>query len=107
MLEAECTRCGETFVPHGEEPEDLIHGERNDSDGEHCGGVGVITGEWVLPELCGCENSHCKESHGDGRCLNPAKVGCDYVGGLCQECARHMPEQYLRVTGGNDSFLKR
>lgn len=49
MLEAKCTRtdCGETFVPHGVDAEDLIHGNRQ--DGEACGGIGVIQGEWVPP----------------------------------------------------------
>lgn len=44
MLEAECTRCEEIFVPHGTDPEDLIHGETY--AGEACGGIGVIQGEW-------------------------------------------------------------
>jgi hypothetical protein len=44
MLEAECGRCGETFVPTDED--DTIHGVRE--DGEACGGQGEITGEWVL-----------------------------------------------------------
>jgi hypothetical protein len=38
MLEAICTKCGETFVP--EDEDDLIHGV--------CEGTGYITGEWVL-----------------------------------------------------------
>lgn len=47
MLEAECTRCKEIFVPHGVEPEDLIHGET--FAGEACGGIGVVLGEWTPP----------------------------------------------------------
>lgn len=44
MIEAECTRCSEVFVPHGVAPEDLIHGEN--SKGNECGGIGVIQGFW-------------------------------------------------------------
>lgn len=47
MLEAECTRCKETFVPHQVSVEDLIHGET--LDGRDCGGIGVILGEWLVP----------------------------------------------------------
>lgn len=47
MLEAECTRCREVFVPHGIEPEDIIHGETE--AGEECGGIGIIQGEWGIP----------------------------------------------------------
>lgn len=47
MIEAECTRCGETFVPHGVTAEDLIHGFREGTDQE-CGGIGIIQGEWTL-----------------------------------------------------------
>jgi hypothetical protein len=47
MLEADCTRCKETFVPLGDDPDDLIHGER--LDGKACGGIGIIQGEWVPP----------------------------------------------------------
>ena len=43
MLEAECARCGETFIPDG--PDDLEHIERE--DGARCGGQGVLRGEWV------------------------------------------------------------
>jgi hypothetical protein len=45
ILEAECTRCKETFVPHGTEPDELIHGVKE--NGEDCGGIGIIMGEWV------------------------------------------------------------
>ncbi len=41
MLEAECTRCKETFNPEGTDPGDLIHAD--------CGGIGVIQGQWNLP----------------------------------------------------------
>lgn len=47
MLEAECTRCHQIFVPHGVEPEDLIHGETE--EGMECGGIGIIQGEWLGP----------------------------------------------------------
>lgn len=40
--EAKCTKCGETFNPHGPEDEDLIHLMRQ--DGELCDGQGVLTG---------------------------------------------------------------
>jgi len=44
MLEAECGRCGETFVPADEN--DTVHLVRE--DGEECGGQGEITGTWVF-----------------------------------------------------------
>lgn len=47
MMEAQCTRCKETFVPHSPDPEDLIHGETE--AGTPCGGIGVIQGEWIAP----------------------------------------------------------
>ena len=47
MLEAKCTRCEEIFVPHGVEPEDLVHVETY--AGEDCGGLGIIQGEWIRP----------------------------------------------------------
>lgn len=47
MLEAECTRCKEIFVPHGVEPDELIHGETE--KGEPCGGIGIIQGQWFAP----------------------------------------------------------
>lgn len=47
MLEAECTRCKEIFVPHGTALEDLIHGETE--AGDECGGIGVIAGQWLRP----------------------------------------------------------
>lgn len=43
MLEAECRKCGEIFVPA--DKNDTIHSET--ADGYPCGGVGVITGTWV------------------------------------------------------------
>lgn len=49
MMEANCTRCHETFIPGGTDPEDLIHGPKNDGAGPNCGGIGIITGEWVIP----------------------------------------------------------
>lgn len=45
ILEAECTDCGEIFVPNDED--DTIHGEHD--DGTPCGGQGIITGEWIAP----------------------------------------------------------
>lgn len=76
MLEADCTRCKELFVPHGVEPGDLIHGETE--AGDDCGGIGVILGEWTPPtgqtlydfekfknltrqELHGVENPNCSD----------------------------------------------
>lgn len=45
MLEADCTRCREIFVPHGTDPVDLIHGETY--AGKECGGIGIILGAWL------------------------------------------------------------
>jgi hypothetical protein len=53
MLEARCQKCGEVFVPHSADDEDLVHGEIQYTDGrigEPCGGVGVILGEWIGPD---------------------------------------------------------
>ena len=47
MLEARCTKCGDTFNPADED--DLIHGVRTSNDehqGDPCGGVGELLGEW-------------------------------------------------------------
>ena len=38
MLEAECTRCGEIFVPLGTDSEDLVHTYCESRD-EDCGGI--------------------------------------------------------------------
>jgi hypothetical protein len=46
MLEAECTRCGETFIPASTQGDDLIHGPRYDE--VVCGGIGIITGKWII-----------------------------------------------------------
>jgi uncharacterized OB-fold protein len=45
MLEARCTKCGETFNPHSEDPDDLEHFQT--ADEVECGGTGVVVGEWV------------------------------------------------------------
>ena len=45
MVEARCTRCKEIFIPSGGELEDLIHGE--DQEGDPCGGIGIIQGQWL------------------------------------------------------------
>lgn len=42
MIEARCTRCGETFIP--DSSDDLEHVARE--DGQPCGGTGEITGSW-------------------------------------------------------------
>lgn len=42
MLEAKCTKCGETFIPADEN--DTEHVQRE--DGTPCGGAGRIAGEW-------------------------------------------------------------
>jgi hypothetical protein len=47
ILEARCTGCGETFNPHGESPDDLVHFAK--ANGDECGATGVITGEWIAP----------------------------------------------------------
>jgi hypothetical protein len=36
MLEARCTKCGETFNPHFQTADEV-----------ECGGTGVVVGEWV------------------------------------------------------------
>lgn len=60
MTEAFCTKCRETFVPDG--PDDLEHGVRE--DGEPCGGMGQITGDWVYtPELEGPKKSIIEERY--------------------------------------------
>lgn len=46
MLEAECSKCGETFVPADEE--DTIHLFRE--DGTECGGQGRVTGEYFTEQ---------------------------------------------------------
>lgn len=49
MLEAQCSKCGEVFVPHSDSEEDLIHGEIQYTEGrigEECGGQGTILGQW-------------------------------------------------------------
>lgn len=87
MLEAECTRCHQIFVPHGTDPEDLIHAFTevgsglllDDVEEVECGGIGVILGEWVPPtgsperlleneditkqEWHGIESPHCRGKH--------------------------------------------
>lgn len=45
MLEAICGKCAETFVPADEN--DVVHGVTE--NGDPCGGVGVIAGEWFRP----------------------------------------------------------
>lgn len=47
MLEATCGRCGETFVPESEQPDDLIHGVTE--LGAECGGTGTVDGAWYAP----------------------------------------------------------
>jgi hypothetical protein len=42
---ARCTKCGEGFVPDGED--DLVHIGRE--DGTECGGQGEMTGAWYAP----------------------------------------------------------
>lgn len=46
LIEAKCTRCGDTFVPHTIELAELIHGERVDT-GKECGGIGIVQGQWL------------------------------------------------------------
>jgi hypothetical protein len=47
MLEATCGRCGETFIPESEQPDDLIHGVTE--LGDECGGTGIVDGAWIAP----------------------------------------------------------
>lgn len=87
MMEAECTRCKETFIPHGTEPIDLLHGDRE--DGEYCGGIGVIQGEWIAPgtqaeyteKFGDMVNLTAQEKHGLER------PNCDHP-----DCPYHYPE---------------
>jgi len=72
MFEAQCQMCGETFIPHSEDPEDLIHGQRE--DGTECGGQGVIQGQWVLHtlesherEMPNCDDPDCEFHHPEVR----------------------------------------
>lgn len=46
-VESKCTRCGETFLPNGPDPEDMVHTESFET-GEDCGGLGVVQGVWRL-----------------------------------------------------------
>lgn len=66
MLEAECTRCKETFNPESPKAEDIIHGHR--LDGEDCGGIGIITGKWIAddeePLELTSEELNAMEKHG-------------------------------------------
>lgn len=48
QIEAECTRCKETFVPVSLDPEDLIHYGRDDGVTD-CGGLGLVRGFHLYP----------------------------------------------------------
>lgn len=89
MLEADCTRCDETFVPHGVEPDDLIHGDR--FDGQFCGGIGVVQGEWVPPG--DTPQYYYPTTDGDSMILTPQEAhGLEDP--LCSDpdCEFHHPE---------------
>ena len=80
MIEAICTRCRETFVPHQATPEDIIHGETE--AGKECGGIGVIRGQWVTDARWTLEWKEVRllvrmEMHGKEypNCLDP---DCEY-----------------------------
>lgn len=62
ILQAECTVCNETFVPNDED--DTIHAERE--DGTPCGGLGIITGEWVAPSYANEHNDNWFAEHVEG-----------------------------------------
>ncbi len=52
---------------------------------------------------CNCENSKCEQGHEVAevrfeQCANEATVACDYIGGICGECAEFMPDVYLHGT---------
>jgi hypothetical protein len=52
ILEAKCKKCGDTFNPHSEDPDDMIHFIRtsgDEHDGDECGGEGEVTGEYFTP----------------------------------------------------------
>lgn len=52
ILEARCTKCGDTFNPASEDTEDMIHFVRtcdNEHMGEECGGEGEVQGEFFTP----------------------------------------------------------
>jgi hypothetical protein len=49
MIEAKCTRCGETFIPESTDMEDMIHGQTE--QGNPCGGIGVVQGAWNVPGI--------------------------------------------------------
>jgi hypothetical protein len=81
MIEAECTRCKETFIPASTDPEDLIHGE--------CGGIGVIQGEWIAP---GTQEEY---THRVGDMVNltaQEKHGLEEPNCLDSNCRHHHPE---------------
>lgn len=46
-IEAVCTRCKEVFIPHGLDPEEILHGETE--AGTPCGGIGDVMGEHLIP----------------------------------------------------------
>jgi hypothetical protein len=55
----------------------------------------------VAEGQCNCENSHCP--HGEKACHNKAgKHKAMYVGALCDECAKRMPEKYLKKDAAKD-----
>jgi hypothetical protein len=59
MIEAKCTRCQETFIPHSTKSEDLVHGETE--MGRPCGGLGIILGH--TPEVTLVEDLTLFEKH--------------------------------------------
>lgn len=85
IYEAECTRCHETFTPHGIKPEDLIHGE--DRRGQDCGGIGFLMGEWLRP---GEAASITKEELASVQAME--KHGWDHPMCMDPDCEFHHPE---------------
>lgn len=48
----------------------------------------------VKDHRCNCENLHCK--HGEEACKNKSgHKKAMYVGSICDECAKNMPEKYM------------
>lgn len=69
MLEATCGRCGETFVPESDQPDDLIHGVTE--LGDECGGTGTVDGAWYAPGEpmpCTAFGTGCGGTVTDGTC---------------------------------------
>jgi hypothetical protein len=83
MIEAECTRCKDIFVPHGVQMEDLIHGE---TEAGECGGIGVIQGFWYAP------GEGVLEDRLKAEVLAQEKHGQEFPNCADSDCEFHHPE---------------